>query len=273
MTWGAADFCLEGNGASPLSSSAGDCSAVFSSNQQWGLNRLVNFPGDSRCLDDLAVESGGIRFAGRQSVHSFQALLSRGITSGACCSDNADAIANKQICPIFNNEGTPPNLPDKHRFRTFESPVWCSGKVTITLGIMRQGTNDLLPADLKTLLWHLFGQAWQLCHLFLPNFPLPLPLISYERTFLQWRPSVSLTASSELLSHELQPNVCASALDGLFHSRSHLVLLLVPYYGVECVSDDACSLFGLCSRCSISGSCVPEWKTNINANLLAINAF
>lgn len=52
-----------------------------------------------------------------------------------------------------------------------------------------------------------------------------------------------------------------------------LVLLLVLYYGVECVSDDACSLFGLCSQSSISGSCVPERKTNINANLVAINAF
>lgn len=123
---------------------------VLSSNQQWGLNRFVNFPGDSRCLDDLAVESGGIRFAGRQSVHSFQQLLSRGITSGACCSDNADLIANKQICPIFNKEGTPSNLPHKHRFRT------CSAKVTIVLGIMRQATNDPVPVDLKTLLEHLF---------------------------------------------------------------------------------------------------------------------
>lgn len=52
-----------------------------------------------------------------------------------------------------------------------------------------------------------------------------------------------------------------------------LFLLLVLYYGVECVSDNACSLFGLCSQSSISGSCVPGWKTNINANLVAINAF
>lgn len=52
-----------------------------------------------------------------------------------------------------------------------------------------------------------------------------------------------------------------------------LVLLLVLYYGVECVSDDACFLFGLCLQNSISGSCLPEQKSNINANLVAINAF
>lgn len=124
--------------------------AVLSSNQQWGLNRFVNFPGDSRCLDDLAVESGGIRFAGRQNVHSFQQLLSKGITSGACCSDNADLIANKQIGPIFNKEGTPCNLPDKHRFRM------CFAKVAIALGITRKATNYPVLADLKTLLALLF---------------------------------------------------------------------------------------------------------------------
>lgn len=31
--------------------------------------------------------------------------------------DNANLISNKQICPIFNNMGTAPNLKDKHRFR------------------------------------------------------------------------------------------------------------------------------------------------------------
>lgn len=39
-----------------------------------------------------------------------------------------------------------------------------------------------------------------------------------------------------------------------------LVFLFVLYYRVECVSDDACSLSGLCSGSSISGSCVPEKK-------------
>ena len=37
---------------------------ALSSNQQWGLNRFVNFPGDFLCLDDLVVESGWIRFGG-----------------------------------------------------------------------------------------------------------------------------------------------------------------------------------------------------------------
>lgn len=146
VTSGAADFCLERNGASPQPPVRRWLSAVLSSNQQWGLNRFVNFPGDSRCLGDLAVESGRIRFAGRQSIHSFPQPLSRGITSGACCSDNADLIANKQICPIFNKEGTPPNLPDKHRFRM------CSAKVTAVLGITRHASSYPIPVDLKAFI-------------------------------------------------------------------------------------------------------------------------
>lgn len=107
---------LEWNHTYPRSSSAHDCPAVLYFNQQWELNRFVNFPGDSLCLDDLVVESGRIRFAQRQSIHSFRALLSSEITSEARCVDNANLISNKQICPIFNNTGTPPNLKDKHRF-------------------------------------------------------------------------------------------------------------------------------------------------------------
>lgn len=99
------------------SSPAHDCPAVLYSNQQWELNRFVNFPGDFHCLGDLVVESGWIRFAERQSIHSFRALLSRDVTSEAWCVDNGNLISSKQICPIFNNLGTPPNLKDKHRFR------------------------------------------------------------------------------------------------------------------------------------------------------------
>lgn len=108
---------LEWDHTYPRSSSAHDCPAVLYSNQHWELNRFVNFPGDFLCLDDLVVESGWIRFAERQSIHSFRILLSREITSEAHCVDNANLVSYKQICPIFNNIDTLPNLEDKHRFR------------------------------------------------------------------------------------------------------------------------------------------------------------
>lgn len=107
---------LEWNHTYPWSSSAHDCPAVLYSNQQWGLNRFVNFPRVFHCLDDLVVESGWIRFAERQSIQSFRVLLSREITPEARCVDNANLISNKQICPIFNM-GTVSNLKDKHSFR------------------------------------------------------------------------------------------------------------------------------------------------------------
>lgn len=75
-------------------------------NNQWGLNCLVNFPRDLLCLNGLAVESGWIRFAERQSIHFFWGRLSREITPEASHMDNANLISNKQICPIFNNAGT-----------------------------------------------------------------------------------------------------------------------------------------------------------------------
>lgn len=55
--------------------SAHDCPAALHSNQQWEPNRLVNFPGDFLCPDDLAVESVWIRFAERQSIHSFRDVV------------------------------------------------------------------------------------------------------------------------------------------------------------------------------------------------------
>lgn len=103
--------------------SAHDCPAMLHSNQQWGLNSFVNFPGDLLCLDDLVVESVWIRFADRQSIHPFRLLLSREITPEARGADNANPISNKQICPIFNNAGTRPNSKDEHRFRSCQPLV------------------------------------------------------------------------------------------------------------------------------------------------------
>lgn len=69
---------LERNHTYPRSSSARDCPAALHSHQQWELNRFVNFPGGFLCLCDLVVESVWIRFAERQSIHSFRDAGRRG---------------------------------------------------------------------------------------------------------------------------------------------------------------------------------------------------
>lgn len=85
-------------------------------------------------------------------------LLSRDITSEACCADNANLISNKQICPISNNAGTPPNLKDKQRFRMCQPLVWLCEKVAAALSGKKQDTNYLRPPELKELLEHVLSK-------------------------------------------------------------------------------------------------------------------
>lgn len=50
-------------------------------------------------------------------------------------------ISDKQICPIFNNAGTRPNLEDKQRLGTCQPLVWLREKVTAALSGKEQDTN------------------------------------------------------------------------------------------------------------------------------------
>lgn len=260
---------LERNHTYPRSSSARDCPAALHSHQQWELNRFVNFPGGFLCLGDLVVESVWIRFAERQSIHSFRdagrrgwggggaSLLSRDITSEACCADNANLISNKQICPISNNVGTPPNLKDKQRFRMCQPLVWLCEKVTAALSGKKQDTNYPLPPELKKLLEHVLSKhdhcgaffflwlhPWhEIPPIFYLFFPFSVGIFSPTVIVSLTKDPISLPAADSL---RLCPRPKRWPV-------SHLVPLLVLHYGVKCVSDDACSLFGLCSAGSISG--------------------
>lgn len=70
-------------------------------------------------------------------------LLSRDMSSegGSAARTMPTWISDKQICPIFNNAGTRPNLEDKQRLGTCQPLVWLREKVTAALSGKEQDTN------------------------------------------------------------------------------------------------------------------------------------
>lgn len=162
-------------------------------------------------------------------------LLSRDITSEACCADNANLISNKQICPISNNAGTPPNLKDKQRFRMCQPLVWLCEKVTAALSGKKQDTNYPLPPELKKLLEHVLSKHDHCGTFFLlhPWHEIPPPFFFFLLVWAYFLERSSSVSQKSPFHCRLQ-TVCASASAETMACFASGSVACTPLWGQMC---------------------------------------
>lgn len=184
-------------------------------------------------------------------------------------------ISDKQICPIFNNAGTRPNLEDKQRLGTCQPLVWLREKVTAALSGKEQDTNYPPSSQNWRNYWSVFCRKASLLqrrrHLFSYLF---IFRCNFDMHFISFLFSggyfLVLKEKKKSLFWRLFPPVSpapvSAACTPLWGSNVFEAMLVPsPLF----VHRGSISGFLMC-LCEREGT---KKKLNINANLPAINAF